>query len=547
MILPGCRGIKSCIMRHYFEVFRSDFWYNLPMQSATKPTEKQSLISEPEVSELLQIIQQKDRVIARQQQLLELLEEKLRLSKIKRFGASSEKLSYQKGLFDETELETAFDELEQQFPEQEEAVKPSPKKRKKRDGFSDKLPRVRIELPLSEEEKAGATQTFFTKVKEELDIIPAKAQVLEYWQEKAVFETGNNETGQTILAAQRPFHPLGKCMASTSLLAYVITAKYADSLPLYRLEQIIKRHGASISRTTMAHWIIRLEDTFKPLLNLMHEHQLSSDYLQMDETRIQVLKETGHVATSDKWMWVIRGGPPQQPVVLFNYDASRGKEVPLRLLDGFQGYLQVDGYYGYNQACTQYHLERIGCMDHARRKFVEASKAANTSKKTRKVSKADVAIGKLRKLYLIEDKIKALTPEQKYQQRQKLSKPLLNELHDWLQENITRVPRDSLTGKAISYTLNQWEYLIGYLKEGRLNISNALAENAVRPFAVGRRNWLFADTSRGAKASATCYSLIETAKANGLEPFDYIRYVLQHIAQARTVEDFEALLPWNMK
>ena len=203
----------------------------------------------------------------------------------------------------------------------------------------------------------------------------------------------------------------------------------------------------------------------------------------------------------------------------------------------------------YNRVCRSDDITRIGCWDHARRKFVEASKAAPAKKKTSqsgKVSKADVAIGKIRKLYAIADKIKDFDDEQKAQKRQQLSQPLLAELKAWLEKNISRVPRDSLTHKAIYYTLNQWGYLSGYCEDGKLRISNALAENAIRPFAVGRRNWLFSDTPRGARASATCFSLIETAKANGLEPYEYIRYVLEHIASAKTVEDIEALLPWNV-
>ena len=486
------------------------------------------------------MLEQKDHIIREQQQLLKLLEEKLRLSRLQRFGASSEKLSFQVDFFDEAELEVALSDLEAQLPED-----PSPKKpRKKRKGFSDQLPRIRVELTLTDKEKAGATKTFFTKVKEELDIVPAQARVLEYWQEKAVFEQGGE---QQMVAAKRSPHPLGKCIASVQLLAYVLVSKYADALPLYRLEKILKRYGGDITRTTLANWIIRLDDVFKPLINLIREHQLTGDYLQADETRVQVLKEDGRPATSDKWMWLIRGGPPDQPAVLFEYDVSRGEEVPLRLLDGFEGVLQADGYAGYNRVCRENPITRIGCWDHARRKFIDASKAAPAKKKGSKVSKADVAISKIRKLYAIEDRIKDLEPEQKKAQRQTLSCPVLDDLKAWLETNSCRVPKDSLTWIAINYTLNQWDLLIGYCEDGRLNISNALAENAIRPFAVGRRNWLFSDTPRGARASATCYSLIESAKANGLEPYAYLHHVLQHIAAADTLEKIEALLPWNMK
>lgn len=512
------------------------------MQTAIKTQEKPSVAASPTVPELLQALDQKDHIIAEQQKLLRLLQEQLRLAKLKRFGASSEKLPFQGDFFDEAELEVALSEVEGQLPDDAPTKPP----RKKREGFSDKLPRVRVDLPLNDEDKAGASRTFFTKVKEELDIVPAKAQVIEYWQEKAVFDNEGDDK-PLIKAAPRPAHPLGKCIASVQLLAYILIAKYADALPLYRLEKILKRYGGNLSRTTMANWIIRLDDVFKPLINLLHEQQLSGDYLQADETRIQVLKEDGKVATSDKWMWLVRGGPPDRLAVLFHYDTSRSEAVPSRLLEGFEGVLQTDGYAGYNKVCRENPITRIGCWDHARRKFVEASKAAPSKKKGQKVSKADVAISKIRKLYAIEDRIKDLEPEQKTEQRKNLSRPVLNDLKEWLQANSRRVPKDSLTAVAINYTLNQWDLLIGYCDDGRLNISNALAENAIRPFAVGRRNWLFADTSRGAKASATVYSLIETAKANGLEPYDYLHYVLKYIAAADTVEKIEALLPWNMQ
>ena len=336
-------------------------------------------------------------------------------------------------------------------------------------------------------------------------------------------------------------------MASVPLLAWVLVSKYADALPLYRQEGILKRHGGQVSRTTLANWVIRLDNVFQPLIERLREHQMTADYLQADETRLQVLKETGKVSTSDKWMWLIRGGPPDKPVVLFDYDSSRSEDVPLRLLGNFHGALQVDGYAGYNKVCRQNNLTRVGCWDHVRRKFVEASKAAPPKKKGHHVSKADVAIGKIRKLYRIEKQIQDLDTEEKARQRQTLASPILNDLKSLLETNSRRVPKDSLTYKAIQYALNQWPTLTVYCDDGRWNISNALAENAIRPFAVGLRNWLFADTPRGAKASATVYSLIETAKANQLEPFAYIRHVLRHIAGADTAEKLEALLPWNIE
>lgn len=485
-------------------------------------------------------LKQRDRYI-------ELLEELLRLKQLQKFAASSEKLAHQFHLFDEVELEVAIDALRDELPaEVEEEAPPASRKRRQR-GFSALLQRERIELTLSDEEKAGASKTFFTKVKEELLYIPAQLKVLEYWQEKAVF--GQNGEAERIVAAKRPAHPLGKCIASPSLLAQIITAKYADGLPLYRQEQMFRRLGHELDRTSMAHWIIRLDDMFRPLMTLMREVQNSGTYLQADETRIQVLKEEGKVAQSDKWMWLTRGGPPGQRSVLFEYDPTRAGSVAVRLLDDFAGILQADGYSGYAQVCSANAITRIGCWDHARRKFVEAARAAPTGAAGNtkgRVSKADVALGHISKLYAIERRVRDDSDAERYRVRQAMSLPVLDTFKAWLETTVGTVMKGSLTRKAMEYALNQWPYLVGYCERGDLHISNVLAENAIRPFAVGRKAWLFADTPQGARASATCYSLIETAKTNGLEPAAYLHHVLAHIADADTLDKLEALLPWNV-
>lgn len=511
-------------------------------------------------------IQDRDRAIRERDTRIKLLEEQLRLATIRKFAASSEKQPFQVNLFDETELEAALRELDEQLDDgTDESAQPDAdaqqrrRRRPRERGFSAALRRERIEVLLAEADKDGALRTFFTKIKEELSYIPPQLKVLEYWQEKAVFAAaeGNGEDHgkdhdapqERILTAPRPAHPLGKCFAHPSLLAYLITAKYADGLPLYRLEGILKREGHGVSRSVMANWIIRLEDVLKPLINLMREEQNAYRYLQADETRIQVLKEDGKTAQSQKWMWVTRGGPPDKPSVLFAYDPSRAGEVAERLLDGFTGTLQIDGYSGYAAVCAQQGIRRIGCWDHARRKFVEASRAGSPGKgkgKAKgKVAKADVALGHIRDLYAIERKIADCSPEERYRARQALSMPKLEAFKAWLTKNQSRVLTGSLTRKAIDYAINQWDFLTGYCDDGHLHISNALAENAIRPFAVGRKAWLFADTSRGAHASATMYSLIETAKANRLEPRTYLLHVLERIGAADTVEQLEALLPWN--
>jgi len=342
-------------------------------------------------------------------------------------------------------------------------------------------------------------------VKEELDIVPAVARVIEHLQEKAVFVDG--EGSRSLKVATRPPHPLGKAIASISLLSYLIISKYADGLPLYRLEGILKRYGGEITRTTMANWIIRLSKQVQPVVNLLEEEMFTDIYMQGDETRMQVLKEPGTEATSTKYMWIMRGGPPDKTVVMFNYDKSRGKAVAERLLEGFEGkYFQSDGYAGYDGVCKAKGITHLGCWDHARRKFIESARAAPKTKKS--------------------------------------AKPALKL---WLEEREPKVDRDSKTGKAIRYTLNQWEKLVRYCEHGALNISNVLAENAIRPFVIGRKAWLFADTPDGARASAIFYTLIETAKANKVDPYEYLHYLISGIATSETVEGYEALLPWNMK
>ena len=498
------------------------------------------------------LLEQKNELKAAHRRI-ELLEEMNRLLKTQKFSASSEKSKFQLNLFDETELEAQLDELFEVLPEASDEnaeLTQARKARKTRQrGFSANLVRERIEHTLTELEKAGADKTFFTKVKEELHYIPAQLKVLEHWQEKAVFTAKSSTQDEQIIAAQRLVHPFGKCSVTTSLIAHVIADKYQYGMPLYRQESKFKGLGQPIYRNNMAQWCIRFADEAKPLLHLVREVQNSGNYLQADETRLQVLKEDGKTAQSDKWMWVIRGGPPEKLSVLFEYDPSRAGSVAVRLLDDFKGVLQADGYSGYSAVCKANSITRIGCWDHARRKFVEAEKSADSKAKAKKgtVSKADVALGYIRKLYRLETNIADKTDEERLKARQEISVPILNEFKLWLEKNAAKIMKGGALRKAIDYTLNQWQYLVGYCERGDLKISNALAENAIRPFAIGRKNWLFADTRKGAEASAACYSLLETAKANNLDPQAYIKYILDHIATADTLEKLEALLPWNVE
>lgn len=512
-------------------------------ENLTEIEQLRALLAEKEAQ-----LQSQSERLKSQSDRIEILEEVVRHLKIKRFTPSSEKTnSDQFLLFDEAELCTD-PEVEAHEKQDEEKNKNNTSKPRGRKPLSPDLPREQIFLYLTDEEKTGAKSTFFAKVKEELDIVPAKIRVLEYMQEKAVFDT---QDGQAMVTAQMPKHPLPGSLGSISLIAHAITSKYVDGLPLYRIEKMLSRYGGDISRATLANYVMKSAQVLQPLVNLLREKQNEGRIVAMDETRIQVLKEPDKAATSDKYMWVSLGGPPDEQSVLFHYDPSRSGEVPLELLEGFKGYLQTDGYAGYNAACREYGLTHIGCMDHARRKFIEAQDAQPKGKKA-KVSKADTALGYINKLYHIERQIKGLkektgyTPEQVVAYRQEYSVPILDKLKVFLEKNVSKVPADSLTGKAITYILNQWSKLIVYCTNGELRISNILAENAIRPFVVGRKAWLFADSSQGAKASAVCYSIVETAKLNGLEPYEYLHTVLTKLPYAETVEQIESLLPWNI-
>jgi len=468
------------------------------------------------------------------------LTEQLNLALARRYAASSEKISPdQIRLFNEaeTDVEVAPDA-------DDDVVVPEHKRRKRgRKPLPESLPRVDVvhEIPESERrcEHDGRLLTEIDEViSEQLDIIPAKIQVIRHIRKKYACRCG-----QCIKTASLPAQPIPKSMASPGLLAHITVSKYADALPLYRQETILQRIGVDIPRATLANWMIQAGNLIQPVINLLRDRLLAYDVIQMDETTVQVLKEDGKAAQSKSYLWVQRGGPPGRPVLLYDYDPSRSQSVPRRLLEGFAGYLQTDGYDGYNAVVLGNGLTHVGCMAHARRKFSEAVKAQGRKKRR---GKAHRALELIQKLYRIEKQAKTLTPEERHAHRQRHAVPILNDLRAWLDETLPQVPPQSAAGKAMYYLHNEWPKLMGYLADGRIEIDNNGAENAIRPFVVGRKNWLFSDSVRGVKASANLYSLLETAKANGLEPYAYLRYLFTGLPKADTVEAIEALLPGNI-
>ena len=434
-------------------------------------------------------------------------------------------------------------------PKSERKPKPKtekkPKPRKPRDPKRHTLDKTKLEEEIRVHKapkncpKCGKADLIeLNTVKESIEYIykPARLVRVRHQMQKCACQHGC----AVVTAPAPPKVGDGGGKFGPGVYADIMVKRAYDAIPFSRQADQWSRFGIPLRKSTICDLFHRGSAELKPIYDALLLELAQSELLNADETPQPFLAEG---KTRRGYMWTLA----DQNLSAYVFSETRSSEVPFQLLKDANGILMTDGYAGYNKVCRDNGIQRIGCWDHARRKFVEASKAASPKKKGNKVSKADVAIGKIRKLYRIEDKIQHFSADEKRVARQELSLPILADLKDWLENNIHRLPKGSKTYNAIYYTLNQWDSLIGYCSDGDFRISNALAENAIRPFAVGRKNWLFSDTSRGAHASATCYSLIETAKANGLEPFKYIHHVLSKIGTAETVEDIEALLPWNVK
>ncbi|WP_370692695.1 IS66 family transposase [Pseudomonas sp.] len=423
---------------------------------------------------------------------------------------------------------------------EEEVVAPA-KRRGKRKPLPAELPRVEVIHELPEHELTCACgcrkQAIGEETSEQLEIIPMRVQVIRHIRK--TYACKGCEAAP--VRADKPAQLIEKSPASPSVLAMLLTTKYADGIPLYRFEKMLSRHGIDIPRQTLARWVIQSGAHLQPLLNLMRDKLLDSRVIHCDETRVQVLKEPGRDPSSQSWMWVQTGGPPDKPVILFDYTTSRAQGIPLRLLAGYRGYLMTDYYAGYNAVAAQAGVERLACWAHARRKFVEAQKVQPKGK----TGRADVALNLINKLYIIERDLKDASVEQRHQGRQQHSQPILAQLQSWLEKTQPQVTAQNALGKALSYLASNWSRLVRYIEGGHLPIDNNAAERAIRPFVIGRKNWLFSDTPKGATASAQIYSLIETAKANGQEPYAWLRHVLERLPLVNSIEDYEALLPWN--
>lgn len=493
------------------------------------------------------VIAQQAQVIAERDKRIVILLEQIRLQRHKLYGASSEQASGQGQLFDEADV-LAASATDTEPPEPAVAGAPDAdepaRRRGKRAPLPVHLPRLDIVHDLTDAERrcdCGHEKVVIGEdISEQLDIVPMQVRVLRHVRKTCACPRCQ---GAPVTAALPP-QPIPKSNASASLLALLLTAKYVDGIPLHRFEKVLARHGFDgASRNTLARWVIACSHLLVPLENLLRERLLSHDVLFMDETTVQVLKEPGKTAQSQSYMWVQSGGLPEAPIVLFDYDPSRSGAVPTRLLGDYGGYLMTDGYDGYNAVVAANGITHLACWAHARRKFVEAQKVQPKGKS----GSADVALNMIGTLYSVERDLREVTdPVERKRRRDERSAPILCELRTWLDKQLPRVPPKTALGTAVAYLNACWPKLVRYLKRGDLPIDNNRAENAIRPFVIGRKNWLFSDTPAGAQASARIYGLIETAKANGHEPHAWLRHVLAELPKAKSVEDVEALLPWNL-
>lgn len=477
--------------------------------------------------------------IAKERVKNSLLQEKINLLMHQKYATSSEKISVdQLGLFNEAEELNS--NVEPDIATETTTVKSHERKTRPRVSIPAELPREEVIHDLSDSEKVcpkdGTTlEVIGSEDHEQLDIIPAQIKVLRHRRLKYACPCCE----QHVVTASKPKQPIEKSIASPGLLAYIAVQKYADALPLYRQSEMFKRIGINLDRTNLANWMVKCGELIQPLINLLTEHIQQQPLIHLDETTLQVLDEPGKPAQSKSYLWLMATFGMQSAVV-YHYRDNRSQSVPLELLTDQSKAIMVDGYEWYQKACDTYHIQRLGCMAHARRKFVDAQKLQ------KKTGKADQALAFIQKLYAIEKRIKNQPPDERYRIRQMEAVPIIDKLKVWKDKSLITVLPTTALGKALTYLHNQWHRLVGYLDDGNYPIDNNPAERAIRPFTIGRKNWMFSKSQAGATTSANLYSLIETAKANELNVYDYLKLIFKELPNARGIEDVEALLPWNV-
>lgn len=471
-------------------------------------------------------IKLKDTQLKNNQTYIKTLESALVDLKKNRFGSSSEKQNNtQIPLFNEAEELTGSTSKQK--------TKGKKKKTGKRKPLPEQLERVEKVHDINSDQKLCPNDGVALKhigedTSEQLLYIPASFKVIKHKRYKYVCPKCNKH----IITADKPIDPIPKSIATPELLSYITTSKYNDGLPLYRLNSMFKRLNIQISRTNLASWMIKCGQLVQPLINLLEDKLNQQSCVHIDETTVQVLKEPGKKANSKSYMWVRKAAN----IILFDYSPSRSATVAKKLMNDYQGTIMADGYAGYDQLANN----RLGCWAHARRYFIKTLDQAQ-HKGARDV------VNLIGELYQVEKQIKDHPPDKRKLTRKDSSSAILEKIKALKDESLQTCTPTSTFGKALGYLHNQWPKLIGYIENGEYPIDNNPVENAIRPFVIGRKNWLFANSTQGAKASANLYGLIKTAKAHNLNPDAYLNQVYRQLPNVKTVEQIEKLLPWNIK
>lgn len=474
--------------------------------------------------------------------------EQLKLRQKEKFGKSSEQCDdNQLSLFDLfNEAETLKEPIVVE-PTEETIIPAHKRKKAKRGAAFSHLPVAVIEYKLADEEKVcdicGHELTEMKKeVRKELKIVPAKISIVEHVT--YIYSCRNCDKEGTegfIKSANSPKALIPKSMVSSSLLSYIMNEKYVLALPLYRQEQEFNRLGVDIKRQNLSNWILKGAALLKPLESELKKELLSNELLHADETTLEVLNEPGREASAKSYMWLYRTSKDiDRPVILYDYQVGRSGDYAVKFLSKWQGkYLHCDGYAGYKKLTDK---TLCGCLVHAKRKFHEAAKI-NPDNENAKIGETYI-----QKLFAIESKIdeENWDLEKRYEIRQTQSKKIIDELYSWINSISSKTLPQSLLGKAITYAINQKEYLSNFLLDSRIQLSNNLAEQSIKMFVIGRKNFLFSNTPNGANASATIYGIVQTAIANKLKPQRYLEYVFDQI-QLQENLNIEDILPWSDK
>lgn len=502
-------------------------------------------------------VEELQRLLAAQQFHIDHLRSEIARLRHELFGKRSEKLGRidkeQSLLFNEIEIAAKSEEEESQALADAAPlfVREYTRKKPGRRPLPSDLPRREIIHDISDADKICSVHgaplpRIGEDVSERLHIVPMQVEVERHVRPKygqcPICKKSHDaiapDAGPEVRMAPAPASLIPGSIATPALLAYIITAKFCDALPFYRLEKIFARSGVELSRATMCFWAIRIAAKAVRLRKLLWDELRRARILHIDETTLQVLNEPGRDPTKQSYLWAYRSRC-EKPIVLFEYRVSRSGEFLRKRLRGFSGMFMADGYGGYDDLGSKEGITRMGCWAHVRRKFFEARKSGS----------AEVGwfLAKIRDLYVVEKNARDVTPEERRQLRQEHSRPIVEEIRAKIHALTAGMLPQSPLGKAMSYTLNQWKYLLPFLDNGQASIDNNAMENDIRPFVVGRKNWLFSVTQMGASASAFFYSLIQTAKANGHEPYRYLRYLFDRLAVVDgKTESLRALLPMHV-